>query len=396
MSLSTKSHYFWPMITNSTGKAKYFAGLDTLRSIGAFSVVLGHLELTKNYFGFKNLLEIPFYKNTSGHLGVVLFYVLSGFLITYLLLVEKEQKGKISIKRFYVRRALRIWPVYFLVVFFLFFVFPSLIELDYFAKPDFSNIWTWASFVLYLFVIPNFTVFGFSQLGGGQQLGTVGIEEQFYFFWPWVVRGFKNLLYPLLVIMIAIPFAPHFFDFVAHNYLDVGSSLHGFTKNCGVFFTYFKVNLMANGALVALFYFRGRQKILRVFFHWSVQLGSFIFGFGGWLLGLKIPFVHDEAYGLAFSIIILNAAVNQKRIINLDFRVANYLGKISYGVYVYHWFVIYAVLEIILRLGIPDGLLFNTSLYTLSILGTIALSHVSFYRFENWFLALKKKYTVVS
>jgi len=100
----------------------YFKGIDSLRAIGALSVLLGHLELTKASFGVSNLMDLPFYKYTSGHLGVLLFFVISGFLITFLLLKEKQEFGKVDVLRFYYRRILRIWPIYFLALVLLFFV----------------------------------------------------------------------------------------------------------------------------------------------------------------------------------------------------------------------------------------------------------------------------------
>jgi peptidoglycan/LPS O-acetylase OafA/YrhL len=80
----------------------YFPNLNGLRFFAAFSVMLYH------FFG-EGLI--------NGHYGVVLFFVLSGFLITYLLFEEKEKFGKIEIKKFYFRRILRIWPLYYLVYF---------------------------------------------------------------------------------------------------------------------------------------------------------------------------------------------------------------------------------------------------------------------------------------
>ena len=69
----------------------YFKGIDGLRAIGALAVVFGHIELSKKSVGIVNLMELSFYKNTSGHLGVLLFFVLSGFLISYLLFQEKAE-----------------------------------------------------------------------------------------------------------------------------------------------------------------------------------------------------------------------------------------------------------------------------------------------------------------
>ena len=92
-------------------------------------MVFGHIELTKREFGLPNLIEtFNFFKFTSGHLGVMLFFTLSGFLITYLLFVEKTNFNTINIKEFYIRRALRIWPIYYLMVFFVLFLFPFIVS----------------------------------------------------------------------------------------------------------------------------------------------------------------------------------------------------------------------------------------------------------------------------
>ena len=89
------------------GDKVYFPNLNGLRFFAAFLVILGHQELMKEYY----LGVEPYFllKNPdSGQLGVILFFVLSGFLITYLLLMEEAKTKTISIKYFYVRRILRI------------------------------------------------------------------------------------------------------------------------------------------------------------------------------------------------------------------------------------------------------------------------------------------------
>ena len=138
---------------------KYLPGIDALRAIGAFAVILGHIELTKFSLGMPNLKDsIPFFKYTSGHLGVILFFVISGYLITYLMLVEKNNFKKVNIKNFYVRRILRIWPIYFLIVLLLIFVFPKLIGIDYFGKVENVFDLNLSTILMYLFLVPNLPI----------------------------------------------------------------------------------------------------------------------------------------------------------------------------------------------------------------------------------------------
>ena len=96
----------------------YFPGLNGLRAIAALAVVLSHLTIALGNFNLNaHLLGTLPNGNPKGidlaDFGVSIFFSLSGFLITYLLLAENS-RGKINIKNFYIRRILRIWPLYYL------------------------------------------------------------------------------------------------------------------------------------------------------------------------------------------------------------------------------------------------------------------------------------------
>ena len=126
----------------------YFPGLNALRFFAAFAVIVTHVELMKKYIGFQNSWVDIWPKLTdnihtpiqgiiagkfswyqpfiaeAGPLGVTFFFVLSGFLITYLLFAEKKEKGDIKIRAFYARRVFRIWPLYYLIFVLGFFILP--------------------------------------------------------------------------------------------------------------------------------------------------------------------------------------------------------------------------------------------------------------------------------
>src|SRR4051812_39270307 len=93
----------------------HFSGLNGLRAIAALSVVIGHITMALKNFNLESTI-LPVRENGAMPLaiyGVSIFFVLSGFLITYLLQSEKDIQ-KIDIKKFYIRRILRIWPLYYL------------------------------------------------------------------------------------------------------------------------------------------------------------------------------------------------------------------------------------------------------------------------------------------
>src|SRR5579863_968679 len=91
----------------------YFKGLNGVRAIAALIVLVCHIDQFSRLF---NVQKIGFYEHGMASYAVDMFFVLSGYLITYLLFAEKEKTGTIRLKKFYLRRILRIWPLYYLTV----------------------------------------------------------------------------------------------------------------------------------------------------------------------------------------------------------------------------------------------------------------------------------------
>lgn len=107
----------------------FYKNLNSIRFIAASLVIVHHIEQLKFLNGLDNFSgkSIIF---LFGKLGVNIFFVLSGFLITSLLLIEKEKFQKVDIGKFYMRRVLRIWPLYFLIVLTSVFVIPEITSLN--------------------------------------------------------------------------------------------------------------------------------------------------------------------------------------------------------------------------------------------------------------------------
>src|SRR5436190_23097005 len=91
----------------------YFKGLNGIRAIAVMIVIVFHIDQFIGLFGLKTF---GFYETGMAAYGVNLFFVLSGFLITYLLLMEKSKFEKIDLRKFYLRRIFRIWPIYYLLI----------------------------------------------------------------------------------------------------------------------------------------------------------------------------------------------------------------------------------------------------------------------------------------
>ncbi len=356
----------------------YFPNLNGLRFIAALLVIVHHIEQFKDLLGFKNYWHNPFVAGV-GKLGVTLFFVLSGFLITYLLLTEKHETKTISIKDFYIRRILRIWPLYYLVIGLSFFVF---------SKIPFLEISDWSTFLfdrialkLFLFVVflPNLALITFPPVPFASQSWSVGVEEQFYLIWPILMKKAKNkefILYfvivsYLIIYLIGFPLLKQFYW---SNYMQVIKD----------FVHFLSIDCMAIGGLFALYLFK-KNKILKFLYNKYIQittLVSLIILIG---LGVGIPYVHFEVYAILFGIVILNLASNPKSVLNLEYKPLHYLGKISYGIYMYHPLGIIIALKGLNILGTRSVLL----QYFFCILITTLIASLSYHFLESYFI--KKK-----
>jgi peptidoglycan/LPS O-acetylase OafA/YrhL len=351
-----------------TADKHYFPNLTPLRFIAAFLIIVHHVEQ------IKEIAELPNYFNTRlvynlGKLSVIFFFTLSGFLITYLLLAEKKEAATISIKNFYLRRLLRIWPLYFLIVFLAFFLIPQFIEI-----PGFSS---GSSFIknvfLHIFFLPNLALVIYGIVPMASQTWSIGTEEQFYLFWPWVLRSKMNkylaflaIIAGYLVIKLSLPLLPQ------------TKYVHWLTG----FWDLFNIDCMAIGGLFALLLFEQRKRLLNLFYHPYVQAITYAL-----ILILTFFPANYEIFSLFFAIIILNLSSNPKSLINLQYKPLEYLGKISYGVYMYHIIVIVAVMKVLARFGLLNNLL----IYPLAILFTIAVSSLSYELFEKRFIKMKRR-----
>jgi peptidoglycan/LPS O-acetylase OafA/YrhL len=362
----------------------YFPGLNGLRFIAALLVIIHHIEQIKNLSGFQNHKQNTFV-SVSGKLGVVLFFVLSGFLITYLLLEEEKKTKTISIKNFYIRRILRIWPLYYLIVVLSFFVFS---KLSFLQTDGYSFIFDNFSIKLILFILflPNLAENIFPAVPYSSQTWSVGVEEQFYLVWPLLMKKVKNKSYLLYSIVGGYVFIKLIGFIIIKKFLFWNNYMNVIRK----FFDSFSIDCMAIGGLFALYLFN-KEKILIFFFKPYVQLLTIsalcvLIGFG-----VRIPYIHFEFYAILFGILILNLAANPKPVISLESKLLNYLGKISYGLYIYHPLAIVITIKCLNILG------FNIFIlqHVISLLIAILMAGISYRFYESYFIRKKIKFSKI-
>ena len=362
---------------------KYFPSLNSLRFFAASFVLIGHAESLRAARKIEgNLHDYSFFNN--GQNAVLFFFVLSGFLITYLLLKEQKETNTISIKTFYMKRVRRIWPLYFLLVLIGCILQPMIIEwlhLPYKMPYTFQE--TWYYFVFFLPGIVN-VLYGNHLL---EPLWSIGVEEVFYLIWAPLVKFLKNHILTLLLSVIGIKL----FLLALLDFLPEGS------------FNYIVVHLirsmkfeaMVIGGLGAyLVFHKGKALVESKFFHVSVQVlvGGIVVWFlfnHKWiddLTNFDKVFFGTTIKSIFFVYIILLCSMIPRKKRLLENRITNYLGEISYGIYMFHLLVATLLLDLFAShsIGNPllDGIVFYSCVFGL----TIAISALSKRYFESWFM----------
>lgn len=364
-------------------KISYFNNLDGLRAIAAFCVISAHhsywFEYPTTYF-YNILKWLMSFGGNLGRTGVICFFVLSGFLITYLMFIELAKHGKVNVYYFYLRRVLRIWPLYFLTLFVGFVIYPLL------SKTHTEN----ASWLWYSLFIANFDniYHGFPTVNMLGVQWSVAVEEQFYLLWPimFLLVGKKKIFPYLLLIVIFISelfyitegvsiIAGDYHFLSCIRYLSFGGLLaylcYYETERMESFFAAIKKSFVIIIYIICL-----ALMLLQNYFTESFSAYKYIYHI--------VPVLFS-----GFVITEQNFSANSFFKIG-SYKILGWLGKISYGLYLTHMIAINIVLGIV-----PAGSDFVLLKVLFSVLLCILISHLSYMYFEKYFLSLKNKFSVI-
>lgn len=375
------------------GAGVHFPGLHALRFFAALAVVVAHVELLKSYHDYPNLADnLAVYE--LGRIAVTFFFVLSGFLITYLLLEERQETGTISIGKFYLRRILRIWPLYYLVVLLAFVVLPHVKSL---AIPSMAVAADQQNAILGLFLVllPQVALSLYPPYPYAEPLWSIGVEEQFYLLWPLLMARFRNVLMPAVVIVIAGVTVKAGALAYASKLTD--PSQLAFWNHFIDYFYFNRFECMAIGAVGAWLVFERKERVLRVLFSKPVQLLTYLLAAISVLTTRGKPILQYGLHSLLFCIIILNVAANENSLLKLRASGFTLLGNISYAMYLLHEIALGAVMRLIAAAtgGPVAGLTANVALYAGGSIATIALATLAYKFYERPFLRLKDRFAVV-
>jgi peptidoglycan/LPS O-acetylase OafA/YrhL len=182
--------------------------LDGIRGIAIIMVLLSHSSFTFPKSITNNLL---FYILSNSHTGVLIFFVISGYLITKLLIIEREKTGTVNIRNFYIRRAFRIFPIFYVYIGVNIIlkntVFHDLIP-DYITIL-FASLYLWN----YMHLFPKHQSSGNMWFMG--HFWSLSMEEQFYLLYPVTfkklsIEKLKKVIIPIIIVMPAIRLFTYF------------------------------------------------------------------------------------------------------------------------------------------------------------------------------------------
>lgn len=350
--------------------------LDALRAFAVGGVLIHHFAGVDHLPSF--LKEIPF-----GFLGVRLFFVLSGFLITGILLKSRESvdHGRIgsvfAVRQFYARRILRIFPLYYVVVALSF----------WFDLPPTREVIGWL--LTYTYNIQLSLQGWFPE--HLSHFWTLSVEEQYYLFWPGLVLFAPRRTMPLLIALIILV-GPAF------RFLAVVNEWNEVATYC---MTFSNLDTLGMGSLLALLAQPGMlgkerlRNILRYVLGIGVVTSVFlnVLFYSGIEPRLLVIFL-DTSVGLAFTWLVYSASCGFRGIMGrlLELRPLVYCGKITYGIYVYHLFVPYLISLACAEMGLEYPAWGSINLIVGSAV-TIAVASLSWYVLEQPLNNLKRYFS---
>ena len=357
---------------------KYFTSLNGIRCLAVTFVIGFHHNGYYLVQGIKNFGLCPIF--SRGYLGVQLFFVVSGFLITTILLREKEFHQTISIKLFYIKRMLRIFPIYYaLLILYTIIIVPLWAPTQLLKEEFYHNLLFYMTYTNNWFVERSSAIFVFAW--------SLATEEQFYLVWPHIVKYFKKWEVVILIALIVILNQLANFNVIGHL---------GFLSEIQNHFLFRIIRSISTpicfGALLA--FALHSEKIYEKLAVFKPKFASIL-----WLIVLSFCIYSPEEITSTWNLVICfcmmlfigSCVYQEKHYLSkiLNSKLFLQVGLVSYGMYLFSFICTYAIRDLfhLMRWGNNPYLEFFASFILIFV-----LANISFYYYENRFLLIKKQF----
>ena len=346
---------------------KHFHTLDALRFFSFLIVFFHHIPVPENSW-FSVFSK-------SGDVGVSFFFVLSGFLISYILIFDKKANKTINLKNFLAKRILKIWPLFYAMLLFAFLT-PFILKL---FQLSFSNEGYEPNWLLSVLFLENYNMMltnNFPNVSPLRVMWSLCIEEHFYIIWGFLfsIIPLNKIKYLIIISIVLASVCRVFYSYFNLPFLDL------FTN----------IDYFAFGAIPAyVLSFKKEQLILIEKLSYSFKIIIClltiiaIFGFSNlnfeWL-----KFVKPIMYGILFATILSFIITEQNSLKIKDTLWISKIGIYTYGLYLYHTIIINLFIKLNKTLEL-NWVLISIISFTL----TVFVSVLSYHLFEKQFLKLK-------
>lgn len=344
--------------------ARYFSGLDALRALSVIAVIWTHTTLPHAM----RLLN-------QGHRGVDLFFAISGFLVTTLLLREYRRERTISLRDFYMRRTLRIFPLYYAAL----AVYCMLVFVLLKGTPKAAEFWNNLPAFL------SYTSNWFVNLENGGRNGvtfyfawSLATEEQFYLFWPLLMVGVLQwrprtevLLVPVIALLLVQAIAP------AIRPGAFGAVVLGSLSPAILFGVLFAILLDNRATFSVLYRVLGRR--------WMPPLIAITVVV---CLAFDVPW---RVSSFCMAALVASVCIREGSYLHplLRFKPLMYIGTVSYGIYLMHMLAANAARKVL-------GYEFGTTVFLATVPVAIAIAVTSYRFFEKPILGFKNRFSHAS
>jgi peptidoglycan/LPS O-acetylase OafA/YrhL len=354
-------------------QSRRLPSLDGWRAVAILMVVMSHFTATRGF-------DAPWWWTTAfqGNLGVRIFFVISGLLITYLLLIEADRRGRPSLKLFYTRRVLRIFPVYFLYL----GVIGTLAVAGLYS--DTTTAWLASFTFLRNFIGKNDSLTG--------HYWSLAVEEQFYLVWPVMVvvlRLWERRGLAIGLLLVPIVLSPVCRTGVLQTYWS--NAL--LDRALNAYSTAFYADSLAVGCLGAFAFFAFRESLKRAASGWLLGVALAAFGLAAVATGRAgaveplVPLIEAAAILCAIVVTIDRRSGVIYRLLNTGPMV--WLGVLSYSVYVWQeLFVSWAAGPKLSAFAVYD--------WRVWWMPAIACACASYYLVERPILRIRDRYEPIS